>query len=65
MTPLISIIVPVYNCVTFLPTCLKSIAGQTFTNWECLLVDDGSTDHLEEVVRPWLEEAKATESTTK
>ena len=44
MTPLISIIVPVYNCKELLPACLKSIAGQTFTNWECILADDGSTD---------------------
>ena len=40
----ISIIVPVYNVKDYLLTCLNSIAAQTFTDWECIIVDDGSTD---------------------
>lgn len=44
MVPSVSIIVPVYNCVDLLPACLESIANQTFPNWECILVDDGSSD---------------------
>lgn len=42
--PKISIIVPVYNCKKYLRQCLDSILSQTFKNWECLLIDDGSTD---------------------
>ena len=42
--PLISIIVPVYNTARWLPRCLDSIQNQTFTDWECILSDDGSTD---------------------
>ena len=42
--PKISIIIPVYNRATLLPMTLKSIVEQTFTDWECILVDDGSTD---------------------
>lgn len=42
--PTLSIIVPVYNVQPFLPASLDSIASQTFTDWECILVDDGSTD---------------------
>ena len=42
--PQISIIVPVYNVENYLHKCLDSIQNQLFTNWECLLVDDGSTD---------------------
>ena len=42
--PLISIVVPVYKVEEYLPACLASIRGQTFDNWECLLVDDGSPD---------------------
>ncbi|MBQ4589586.1 MAG: glycosyltransferase [Bacteroidaceae bacterium] len=42
--PIISIIVPVYNVEKYLPYCLESIQNQTFTNFECILIDDGSTD---------------------
>jgi glycosyltransferase involved in cell wall biosynthesis len=41
---LVSIIVPIYNCEKYLPTCLQSLADQTFSNIEVLLIDDGSTD---------------------
>ncbi|MDE6645587.1 MAG: glycosyltransferase [Muribaculaceae bacterium] len=40
----ISIIVPVYNVAAYLRECLNSIEKQTFRNWECILVDDGSLD---------------------
>lgn len=43
-TPLISVIVPVYNILEYLPRCVRSICGQTYRNLEILLVDDGSTD---------------------
>lgn len=42
--PLLSIIVPVYNILEYLPRCVHSIMAQTYTNLEILLVDDGSTD---------------------
>ena len=41
---MISIVIPVYNCYTYLPNCLDSIVAQKYTDWECILVDDGSTD---------------------
>lgn len=41
---MISIIVPVYNCVHSLARCIGSIQGQTLTDWELLLIDDGATD---------------------
>jgi len=40
----ISIIVPIYNTGQYLRECLDSILAQQFTDWECLLIDDGSTD---------------------
>lgn len=40
----ISIIVPVYNRERYLAACLESVRGQTYSNWECLVIDDGSTD---------------------
>ena len=42
--PLISVIVPVYNTEAYLRKCLDSIIGQTYSNLEIILVDDGSTD---------------------
>ena len=42
MTPFFSVIVPVYNVEKFLPKCLDSILGQTFADFELILVDDGS-----------------------
>ena len=44
MSVLISVIVPVYNTEPYLPRCIDSILGQSFTDFELLLVDDGSTD---------------------
>lgn len=43
-TPVISIIIPVYNTENFLRQCLDSIIVQTYQKWECILVDDGSVD---------------------
>lgn len=42
--PFLSIIVPVYNVESYLGACLDSILAQTFTDFEVLLIDDGSTD---------------------
>lgn len=43
--PKISIVVPVYNCEKYINRCLDSIAAQTFTEFECIVIDDGSTDN--------------------
>ena len=43
--PLISIIVPVYKVEQYLKRCLDSILAQTFTDFECIIIDDGSPDN--------------------
>ena len=48
--PAISLIVPIYNGKDLLPACLASIAAQTFRDFECIVVDDGSTDGTAEVL---------------
>lgn len=48
-SPLLSIIVPVYKVEAFLPGCLDSILGQTFRDFELILVDDGSPDRCGEI----------------
>lgn len=49
MNPLISIIVPIYNSKKTLCRCVDSILNQTFTDWELLLIDDGSKDKSGEI----------------
>lgn len=51
--PLASIIVPCYNQAQYLEEALQSLYAQTYTNWECIIVNDGSPDNTEEVVRKW------------
>lgn len=41
---MISIIIPVYNVEKYLPKCIDSILSQTYTDWELILIDDGSID---------------------
>lgn len=41
---LISVVVPVYNVEAFIEECVRSIIAQTYENWECVLIDDGSSD---------------------
>lgn len=53
--PLISVIVPCYNQAQYLDECLQSVLDQTYENWECIIVNDGSPDHTEEVARLWVE----------
>jgi glycosyltransferase involved in cell wall biosynthesis len=53
--PLVSIIVPSYNHAIYLPETLNSVSAQTYTNWECIIVNDGSSDNTEEVARQYCE----------
>ena len=55
MNPLISVIVPCYNQAQYLDECLQSVLDQTYQNWECIIVNDGSPDHTEEVAKKWTE----------
>ena len=49
MNPKISVIVPVYNVEKYLCRCIDSILAQTFTDFELLLIDDGSKDSSGEI----------------
>ena len=51
---LVSIIVPCYNQAQFLPETLESIMQQTYENWECIVVNDGSPDNTDEIVKTWM-----------
>ena len=51
--PLISVIIPVYRVEKYLDRCLRSVAAQDYTNFEALLVDDGSPDRSGEICEEW------------
>lgn len=53
MSVQISIIIPCYNQEKFLDKCLCSVVSQSFQDWECLLVNDGSTDNTAEILENW------------
>ncbi len=52
--PLISIIVPCFNYSQYILECLESIKYQTSSNFECIIVDDGSSDDTEMIVKDWI-----------
>ncbi len=49
MSPLVSVIIPCYNQAAFLPDAINSLKSQTIEDWECIIVNDGSTDNTAEV----------------
>lgn len=55
MNPLVSIIIPTYNRAHLISETLESIQAQTYQNWECIIVDDGSTDNTAEVLQKFLD----------
>lgn len=50
---MVSIIVPVYNVELYLNECIQSIVTQSYKDWECILIDDGSTDRSRDICDQW------------
>lgn len=53
MNTLVSIIVPCYKQAHFLNESLQSVLDQTYSNWECIIVNDGSPDNTEIIAQQW------------
>lgn len=51
---LVSVIVPCFNHAKYLSEALNSILHQTYTHWECIIVNDGSPDNTDEVAQKWI-----------
>lgn len=58
LPPLVSIIIPVYNRSDLLPRAIDSILNQTYSNWELLVIDDGSTDNTVDIIRQYAAQDK-------
>jgi glycosyltransferase involved in cell wall biosynthesis len=56
--PTVSVVIATYNYGAFLPKALDSVLTQTFADYEIIVVNDGSTDNTDEVVKPYLEHPK-------
>lgn len=52
--PLFTILTPTYNHENYLEDCILSVIGQTFQDWEMIILDDGSTDGTPEIARNWV-----------
>lgn len=50
---MISVIIPVYNTAPYLDRCVQSVIDQVYQDWECILVDDGSTDESGRLCDKW------------
>lgn len=55
MNSLISIIIPTYNRAHLIGETLDSVLIQTYSNWQCIIIDDGSTDNSVEVIQKYLD----------
>ncbi|WP_250434154.1 glycosyltransferase family 2 protein [Hanstruepera flava] len=53
--PLVSIIIPTYNRAHLIGETLDSVLAQTYPNWECIVVDDGSTDDTETLLQTYID----------
>lgn len=56
--PKLSILVPIYNVEEFLPLCLETIKNQSFKDFECILINDGSTDNSLNILKKIVKEDK-------
>lgn len=52
--PLVSIVMPAYNCELFIGTSIVSVANQTYKNWELIVIDDCSTDKTAEIIEKFV-----------
>ena len=57
-TPRVSVLMPTFKQAHFIQRALESLLAQTMTDWELLIVDDGSPDNTLAVIQPYLADAR-------
>lgn len=57
-TPLVTVVIPTYNRALFVTKAIDSVLGQTFTDYEIIVVDDGSTDPTKEILNGYVEKIR-------
>ena len=58
--PQVSIIIPLYNKAPYIEKALESVCAQSFTDWECIIMDDGSTDDSATIAAQWISQQEET-----
>jgi len=58
MTPEITVVIPAYNASQYITETIQSVLQQTFTNWELIVVNDGSTDNTEDIVKRFSDDTR-------
>lgn len=53
MQPLVSVIIPCYNKAAFLAEALDSVFMQSYSNWECIIINDGSLDNTQNIAKSY------------
>ena len=53
MSDMISIIIPAYNAADYLAQTIESVLNQTYSDFELILIDDGSTDRTREIIKDY------------
>lgn len=58
MTPKVSVIIPVYNCELYIDQAIESVLNQTYTDYEIIVINDGSTDNTYQVLQPYMKKIR-------